>query len=71
MITYDSGAEGHYISERDRKAIGLPILRPSNKQVGAAKGGTSYAKHITKLPFPNSPRKPTKQTLSMTSPPHS
>jgi len=27
MITYDSGAEGHYISEKDRRKAGLPILR--------------------------------------------
>jgi deoxyribodipyrimidine photolyase len=26
LITYDSGAEGHYISEHDRIAAGLPIL---------------------------------------------
>ena len=32
MITYNSGADGHYISEKDRKAAGLPILRPSTKQ---------------------------------------
>lgn len=51
MITYDSGADGHYISERDRRSIGLPILRPSSKRVGVANGGTSYAKHVTALPF--------------------
>jgi hypothetical protein len=26
MITYDSGADGHYISERDQNMVGLPIL---------------------------------------------
>jgi len=26
MITYDSGADGHYLSERDRINVGLPIL---------------------------------------------
>jgi hypothetical protein len=31
MITYDSGADGHYLSERDRINVGLPILRPSTK----------------------------------------
>ena len=29
MVTYDSGADGHYISEKDRRNAGLPILRPS------------------------------------------
>ena len=51
MIIYDSGADGHYISESDRAAIGLPILRKSNKRVGVANGGTSQAKHVTELPF--------------------
>jgi hypothetical protein len=29
MITYDSGANGHYISKKDQRKAGLPILRPS------------------------------------------
>jgi len=29
MVTYDSGADGHYISKKDRCNAGLPILRPS------------------------------------------
>jgi hypothetical protein len=51
LITYDSGADGHYISERDRIAAGLPILRQSYKRVGVANGGSSTAKHVTQLPF--------------------
>ena len=31
MVTYDSGADGHYFSEADRKRAGLPILRRSTK----------------------------------------
>ena len=31
MITYDSGADGHYISESDRQQADLPILKPSTK----------------------------------------
>ena len=31
MITYDSGADGHYISKRDRVNAKLPILRQSTK----------------------------------------
>jgi hypothetical protein len=26
MITYDSGADGHYISKKDRRKAGLPII---------------------------------------------
>ena len=51
MITYDSGADGNYISETDRIAANLPILRPSTKRVAVANGGTSTAKHETALPF--------------------
>ncbi len=29
MVTYDSGTNGHYISEKDQRKAGLPILRPS------------------------------------------
>ncbi len=51
MITYDSGADGHYISEKDRHKAGLPILRTSTRTVGVANGGTSKAKYVTQLPF--------------------
>jgi len=51
LVTYESGANGHYISEKDRRNAGLPILRPSTRQVGVANGGTSTAKYVTKLPF--------------------
>ena len=51
MITYDSGADGHYLSERNCKSVGLPIIRPSTKLVGVANGGTSTARHVSCLPF--------------------
>ena len=51
-ITYDSGADGNYISKADRKKAGLPILQHSTKRVGVANGGTSSGKFVTKLPFP-------------------
>jgi hypothetical protein len=38
MITYDSGADGTYLSERDRVKAGLPILRQSSKKVRVANG---------------------------------
>jgi hypothetical protein len=51
MVTYDSGADGHYISKKDRRKAGLPILRTSTQKVGVANGGTSKAKYVTQLPF--------------------
>jgi hypothetical protein len=51
MLTYDSGADGHYISKHDQHKAGLSILRPSTWQVGVANGGTSNAKYVTQLPF--------------------
>ena len=51
MLTYDSGADGHYISKKDRRKAGLPIMRTSTRKVGVANGGTSHAKYVTQLPF--------------------
>ncbi len=34
MVTYDSGADGHYISEKDRCKASLPILRTSTRNWG-------------------------------------
>eukprot|EP00804_Cyclotella_cryptica_P013560 CCRYP_012915-RA/>CCRYP_012915-RA protein AED:0.35 eAED:0.35 QI:0/-1/0/1/-1/1/1/0/404 len=52
MLTYNSGANGHYLSKADCLSAGLPILRPSAKRVGVAYGSTSVGKHATALPFP-------------------
>ena len=38
MLTYDSGVDGHYLSEKDRKQSGLMILRVSAKKVGVVNG---------------------------------
>ena len=51
MVTYDSGADGHYISEHDRAKAGLPVLRRSTKCVRVANGDTSKAQFVTNLPF--------------------
>jgi hypothetical protein len=51
MITYDSGADGHYISEKDRRKVGLPIIQKCNRWIGVANGGVSQAKFVTQLPF--------------------
>jgi hypothetical protein len=32
MVTYDSGVDGHYISEKDRRKAGLPILCTSTRK---------------------------------------
>ena len=52
MITYDSGAANHYMSEADRIKLKLPILRPSHKHVAVSNGGTSEGKYVTCLTFP-------------------
>jgi hypothetical protein len=51
MITYDSGANGHYISKKDRRKARLPIIRKSTRRVGVANGGVSQAKFVMQLPF--------------------
>ena len=51
MITYDSGADSHYISKKNRRKAGLPIIRKSTRRVGVANGGVSQAKFVTQLPF--------------------
>ena len=53
IVTYDSGADGNYISEEDRAKAGLPILRASTRRVGVANGGKSTGKYRTRLPIPN------------------
>jgi hypothetical protein len=52
MVTYDSGADGHYISEQDKAKAGLLILCPPSKRVAVANGATSRGKNVTQLPFP-------------------
>ena len=51
MVTFDSGAYGHYLSKTDCVSAGLPILKPYTKQVGVPNGGTSKALHVSRLPF--------------------
>ena len=46
-LTYDSGADGHYVSEDDRIEACMPILRSSSKKVGVANGDTCKAKNVT------------------------
>ena len=51
-VTYDSGANGHYLNKIDHSHAGLPILKLSTKQMGVANGGVSLGTHLTRLPFP-------------------
>ena len=51
ILMYDSGADGHYLSEKDRKKLGLPILQVSSKNVRVANGGAGNGKYVTTLPF--------------------
>ena len=57
MLTYNSGADGHYISESDRKAAGLPVLRPSTKRAIVANGEKCKGSSVTQLPFPTQSKK--------------
>ncbi len=59
-ITFDSGADGHYMSEHDRQKEGLPILRPSRKRVSVANGNTRKGQHVTRLPFAHLSQKSSK-----------
>ena len=51
IITYDSGADNHYVIEADRIKLKLPTLRPSHKIVAVSNGGTSEGKYVTRLHF--------------------
>jgi hypothetical protein len=59
-VTYDSGADGHYLNKADRLAAQLPILHSSSKQVAVANGQLSSAKHESRLPFHGLSAKATK-----------
>ena len=59
MLTYYSGADGHYLSKKYRKNLGLPILRVSAKKVGVANDGACNGEYATKLPFPHLSNKAT------------
>ena len=52
VVTYNSGANGNYLSEKDRLKAGLTILRRSTRRVGVANNGTSNGKWETTLPPP-------------------
>jgi hypothetical protein len=67
MITYNSGADGHYISKKDQRKAGLPILRPSTQKVGVANGGTSMQNMSANSRSDNSPLNQGRQTHSKTS----
>ena len=65
MITYDSEADGIYMSENDRATLGIPILQESKRRVGVASGGTRKGKFVTRLPFPQlSPKTAEADTFS-------
>ena len=59
MLTYNSGADGCYISKSDIKAAGLPVLRPSTKLFIVANGKKCKGTSVTQLPFPKLSKKAT------------
>ena len=52
MVTYDSGADGNYVSKKDSLKAGMPILRRSTRRVGVANNDTINGKWETTLPLP-------------------
>ena len=58
-ITYDLGADHHYMRKADRIGLGLPILKALKKPVGVANGGTSKGKYVTSITFPQFSNKAT------------
>ena len=48
---YDSGADGHYPTEKMRKDAGLSIIWESSKRVEVADGNVNEGKYKVKLPF--------------------
>ena len=57
MITYDSEADGNYVSEEDRSRLGMPILKQSKRRLVVANGGASKLKFVTRLTFPQLSKK--------------
>ena len=59
-VTYNSGADGNYVSKQDRKKAGLPILRRSTRRVNVANGEVCSGTNVTTLPVPQLPAEDTK-----------
>ncbi len=68
MVTYDLGADGHYISKKDRRKVGLSIIRKSTRWVGVANGGVSQQNFSRKYHSRTCQPKQSKPTHSKTSP---
>ena len=52
MLTYNTGKDGHNLSKKDRKQLGLPILCVSAKIIGVTNGGVCNRNYVIKLQFP-------------------
>ena len=52
MLTYNSVIDGHYLSKKDRKQLGLPILCVSANIIGVTNGGVCNRNYVIKLQFP-------------------
>ena len=57
MVTYDLVAAGHYLREKYRTKLGLPIVITSDKKLGVANGGACNGNDVTTLPLPQLSRK--------------
>ena len=57
MVTYDSGSDSNYMSEKDRLKLSLPILHISSKRVGVENRAGISGKYVTRLPLPHLTKK--------------
>jgi hypothetical protein len=55
--TYDSEADGKYLSKADIVKVSMPILRESDRRVAVANTGASKFNHVTWLSFSQLPEK--------------
>jgi hypothetical protein len=58
-VTYDSEADGNYISKNDIQKAGLPILRRSTRRVSVANGEVSTGTNVITLPMLQLPKEDT------------
>ena len=52
MLTHNSGADGHFLRNEDRKKFCLPIFQVSAKKLGVTNDGACNSKYVTILPSP-------------------
>ena len=59
-VTYNSVADGNYVSEQDRRKAGLTILRQSTQRINVVNREVCSGTNVTTLPVPQLSAKDTK-----------